>query len=290
MIIGLTGPICAGKDEVAKLLAELGFERLSLVETLRDEARARGIELTRKNLQDLGDELRKQEGVDVLARRVMRRVVPERHYTIESIRNPGEVAALRELADFVLVCVTASDSVRFERMISRGREKDPKTFEDFLHVEARDRGIGQVSYGQQNEACWTLADATLENNTTLYDLKNAVKNIFSQRGFVRKSLVQVITALPSENAALDLVRTLLEQRVIACAQVVSSKSIFWWQGKIQEVPEWVCFMKGNDFSSIEKAIKEKHPYEVPEIVQLAIEKGNADYLDWLTRETSHIVL
>lgn len=290
MIIGVTGPICAGKDEVGKLLSGIGFERLSLVEALRDEARARGIEITRKSLQDLGDDLRQREGVDVLARRVMRQVVPGRNYVIESIRNPGEVAALRELGEFVLLCVRASDSVRFERMVARGREQDPKTFEEFLQVEARDRGIGQASHAQQNEACWALADVTLENNTSLDDLRQSLKDLLSHRGFVPRSLVQVVTALPSESAAFELARSLLEQRVIACAQVVPSKSLFWWQGKVQEVPEWVCFLKGNDFNSIEKAVREKHPYEVPEILQLAIEQGNGDYLAWLARETSHIVL
>lgn len=174
MIIGLTGPICAGKDEVGRLLEEKGFIRLSLVEELREEARKRGIELTRKNLQDLGDLLRQQEGMDVLARKVMSKIVPGKRYTIESIRNPGEVTALKELEGFMLCCITASDFTRFTRMVQRGREQDPQTFEEFLAIEARDRGIGQATYGQQNEACWALADYVLENETTLDDLSKKV--------------------------------------------------------------------------------------------------------------------
>lgn len=177
MIIGLTGPICAGKDEVGKILETQGFKRLSLVEELRNEARSRGIELTRKNLQDLGDLLRQQEGAGVLAKRVMQKVVPGKNYVIESIRNPGEVMALRELKGFMLVCVSASDAVRFQRMVTRSREQDPKTFEEFLAVEARDRGIGQATYGQQNEACWALADVHLENNTSLNDLTNKIHTL-----------------------------------------------------------------------------------------------------------------
>lgn len=285
MIIGITGPICAGKDEAGRLLANLGFERLSLVEALRAEARDRGMEITRKGLQDLGDEMRRSEGVDVLARRVMKHVIPGRNYVIESIRNPGEVAALRELGEFLLLCVRASDHVRFERMIARGREQDPKTFEDFLAVEARDRGIGQAPHAQQNEACWNLADITITNDHRLEDLSQTLREILSRHGYVPRQLVQVITALPSEAAAMDLVRVLLEQRVIACAQVIPSRSLFWWQGKIQEVPEWVCLLKGSDFSAIEKALRAKHPYEIPEIVQLTVDRSNSDYASWLTRET-----
>lgn len=285
MIMGVTGPICAGKDEVGKLLEGMGFERLSLVEVLREEARSRGIEITRQSLQDLGDEMRRNEGVDVLARRVMKQIVPGRNYVIESIRNPGEVVALRELDDFLLLCVRASDHVRFERMVSRAREQDPRTFEEFLAVEARDRGIGQASHAQQNEACWNLADVTITNDHTLEDLNQRVREVLSRQGHVPRPLVQIITSLPSETAAMDLVRALLEARVIACAQVIPSRSLFWWQGKIQEVPEWVCLLKGSDFGAIEKAVRAKHPYEIPEIVQLTVDRSNSEYASWLTRET-----
>ena len=108
MIIGITGPICAGKDEAGKILAKRGFERLSLVEEIREELRRRGTEITRKNLQDLGDALRHSEGVDALARRVMKKIIPGRHYTIESIRNPGEVQALRALYYFILFFFSSS--------------------------------------------------------------------------------------------------------------------------------------------------------------------------------------
>ncbi len=285
MIIGVTGPICAGKDEVGKLLVELGFERLSLVEALRDEARLRGIELTRTNLQDLGDELRKNEGADVLARRVMKQVVPGKDYVIESIRNPGEVSALRELSEFMLLCVTAPDHVRFERMVARAREKDPHTFEEFLQNEARDRGIGQASHAQQNEACWRLADAHLTNDATLEHLRTILREMLSHKGFVPQICVNVVTSLPSETAAREFARALLEERSAACIQIMPGQSLFWWNGKIQEVPEWICFVKGRDFGTIERAIKQKHPYEVPEILQLSVERGNSDYLSWLRRET-----
>lgn len=285
MIIGLTGPICAGKDEVGKLLALRGFQRISLVEELREEARTRGIDLTRKNLQDLGDSLRSQEGIDTLARRVMRKLVSGTSYVIESIRNPGEVEALRSLPDFFLLCVTAPDHLRFERMVTRNREQDPKTIEEFLQVEARDRGIGQASHAQQNEACWKLADGTITNESTLEALDERLRHFLDEQRIAPLQPVHVMTALPSEAAALDLARALLDQRVVACVQILPGRSLFWWNGKIQEVSEWICFMKGRDFAAMERAIKEKHPYEVPEVLQLSTERGSPDYLKWLMRET-----
>ena len=180
MIIGVTGPICAGKDEVGKILNDLGFERISLVEVLRAEARKRGIELTRKNLQDLGDKLRREEGTDTFAKRATKNIVKGKNYVIESIRNPGEVEALRKLPGFVLLCVNSSDEVRFSRMIARGREKDPRTFDEFLKVEARDKGIGQAAYAQQSEASWKLADHSISNEGSIDDLYQQVETLLSE--------------------------------------------------------------------------------------------------------------
>ncbi len=179
MIIGVTGPICAGKDEIGKIFAKKGFERLSLVEELRDEARRRGIEITRESLQDLGDKIRKEKGADALAKKVAMKVSHGKNYVIESIRNPGEVGELKKLKSFFLLCITASDVIRFARMVERGREQDPKTFDDFLKVEARDRGIGQAMHGQQNEACWKMATVTIVNDSTLEELDKKLESVLA---------------------------------------------------------------------------------------------------------------
>jgi len=58
MIIGLTGTMASGKDAVADILKKKGFICLSLSDEVREEAKNRQIELTRENLQILGDEKR----------------------------------------------------------------------------------------------------------------------------------------------------------------------------------------------------------------------------------------
>ena len=177
MIVGITGPICAGKGIVGNILVELGFERFSLADEIREEARRRGIPLTRKTLQDLGDEVRKEEGAGAWARRVANKIVGDKNYVIESIRNPAEVEVFRAFQDFFLFCIEASDFIRFQRMVKRGREEDPRTFEEFLAVEAKDRGIGQATYGQQNEACWKMADMTIANESGIDELKEDVRKM-----------------------------------------------------------------------------------------------------------------
>mgnify|MGYP001572645324 FL=1 len=174
MIIGVVGPIAAGKDEVAAILQEQGFTRLSLADELRAELTEREIELTRTNLQDMGDELRGTHGVDFLAQRVIRQIHSGNNYVITGFRNPAELQALRSLPDFTILAVDATLDDRFKRLLLRGRERDPKTIDEFKIVSDRDLGIGQPLHGQQNGACIELADTRIVNEGTLDDLRKKV--------------------------------------------------------------------------------------------------------------------
>jgi len=85
--------------------------------------------------------------------------------------------------------------------------------------------------------------------------------------------------------AVKIVRSLLEERLIACANIVGPiSSIFWWQGKIDEAREFLVFMKSHEnlFERLSERVKEIHSYEVPEIIALPIIKGSPPYLQWLS--------
>src|SRR5437870_2185126 len=131
MIIGLTGKNGSGKGEVAKYLQERGYHYYSLSDVLREEAGKRGLTITRDNLVELGNELRNERGPGVLAEKIFERLDPEKHYVIDSVRHPSEVQVLRRRRDFLLACIKAPERLRFERLRQRGREKDPRTFEEF---------------------------------------------------------------------------------------------------------------------------------------------------------------
>ncbi len=101
--------------------------------------------------------------------------------------------------------------------------------------------------------------------------------------------IVVLTNLPDCNTAQAMAQHLLELRLAACVNVLSPcLSIYHWQGKIEtaeEVPVLIKSLSGN-FEAIEKAIREKHPYEVPEIISLPITMGYAGYLNWISMVTS----
>ena len=178
MIIGVTGALCAGSDTFGEILSkEKGFIWLAYSDILRDEARKRGIELTRKNLQDLGDEMRKKFGLGILSEKLIENMEVEKSYVVGNIRNPGEVDVLRKKfgKNFVLVRIEASKEIRFERLMKRRREKDPETFEEFKKVEERDFGKNEKEFGQKHFDVFAMADFVVQNNGSFEELK---ENIF----------------------------------------------------------------------------------------------------------------
>ena len=96
--------------------------------------------------------------------------------------------------------------------------------------------------------------------------------------------VVVIMTTANREEAVKIVRNLLEERLIACANIVGPiSSIFWWKGKIDEASEFLVFMKShkNLFERLSERVIEIHSYEVPEIIALPIIGGSPPYLDWL---------
>src|SRR5713101_5470855 len=126
MLIGLTGRNASGKGEVARYLQKKSFYYYSLSDVIRDEIRARGLELTRENLITIGNELRQRYGPNILAERILAKIEDDRHYVIDSIRNPAEVDAFRAAKHFKLIRIEAPPEVRFQRIFKRQRESDPK--------------------------------------------------------------------------------------------------------------------------------------------------------------------
>jgi periplasmic divalent cation tolerance protein len=96
-------------------------------------------------------------------------------------------------------------------------------------------------------------------------------------------LIVFMTASNREEA-VKIVRTLLEERLIACGNIIDSVcSLFWWQGEIEEEKEVLVIMKSREklFKKLSKRVTEIHSYDVPEILAVPIVDGSQSYLDWL---------
>lgn len=179
MIIGFTGRIAAGKETVKSFLVQKGFRYVETSQVLKDELSRRGMEITRENMQDLGDELRARDGLGALMKLVLERIDYEnnknKHFILDSLRNAGEADYLRKQANsFILIAVDAPQRLRFERILSRGKPHDPKTWEEFLLVDNRDYCDENNPHGQQVKYCMERADFMVINDD---DKQKAMKQI-----------------------------------------------------------------------------------------------------------------
>jgi len=180
MIIGLTSFLGAGKTIVGDYLVQKkGFAFYSLSDALREELTKRGQEITRERLQDVGNELRRKFGNDILAKRILEQIShakKKNNYVIDSIRNPAEIEALKKNKDFTLWFIDAPVDVRFERVKQRQREKDPITFKDFKAAEERELK-SKDSANQQLLRCREMADAVIMNDSSVEELYKKIEKL-----------------------------------------------------------------------------------------------------------------
>lgn len=109
----------------------------------------------------------------------------------------------------------------------------------------------------------------------------------AERKRPRTHAVLVLSAYPSRAAAERAARSLVRDRVLACATVVpGGKAFYRWNGREHADPSALLWGKtlGSRASAAVRAIRERHPDTVPEILVLPIRGGHAPYLEWLAGE------
>ncbi|MEK6733233.1 MAG: AAA family ATPase [Candidatus Omnitrophota bacterium] len=178
MIIGLTGANASGKGEAAEYLKSKGFEYYSLSDILREEARVKGIEPSRENLIMLGNKLRREKGLSILAELAIKKIKDKRNYIIDSVRSPFEIKALRQLKGFTLIGIDAPVETRFNRILSRNRAGDPGTLEDFIEKERKENISADTN--QQLENCLKLADKIIINDSTIEEFHKRIYEVIKK--------------------------------------------------------------------------------------------------------------
>jgi periplasmic divalent cation tolerance protein len=97
----------------------------------------------------------------------------------------------------------------------------------------------------------------------------------------------VLTTLGSADEARLFVTGLVADRLIACGTLLPrAASIYRWEGAITEEEEVVVLLKtdASKWDELSAAVEERHPYEVPELLAIPVERGAELYLSWLTNE------
>jgi len=101
-------------------------------------------------------------------------------------------------------------------------------------------------------------------------------------------VVVLVTAGSSEDAG-RIGLTLVEEELAACANVVGPiRSIYRWQGAIEEATEHLLLLKARaaDADAVAARVRALHTYDVPEVLALPVSAGSAPYLAWLAEATA----
>ena len=99
----------------------------------------------------------------------------------------------------------------------------------------------------------------------------------------------VLTTFEHKDLAKCLARTIVENKMAACATILpKATSIYAWEGRIEEASEFVLLIKTHQdkAEALMSYIKTNHVYTIPEIIQLPIIGGNQAYLDWVKTSLS----
>ena len=102
-------------------------------------------------------------------------------------------------------------------------------------------------------------------------------------------VVIVLTNLPDRAAAVKLAQELVARRLAACVNVLAEcASIYRWKGGIENAAEVPVLIKtrAGRYAEVEAAIRELHPYELPEIIAVPVRHGLDAYLQWVADETA----
>jgi periplasmic divalent cation tolerance protein len=102
------------------------------------------------------------------------------------------------------------------------------------------------------------------------------------------SALLVLTNLPDRASAEKLADSLVERQFAACVNILAPcRSVYRWQGVVERTEEHPLLIKTTPerYAALERAIVEAHPYELPEVIAVRIERGLPAYLDWVASET-----
>ncbi len=171
-IIAFVGMPASGKSEAASVSRHLNIPVVSMGDVVREEAARRGLAPTDENIGGTGSNLRKEEGMDVIARRCVPKIrsINAPVIVIDGTRNIDEVEYFKKQfgTDFLLIAIHAPLELRFERVRKRARSDDMTSIGDLIKRDEREKGWGL-------DRAISIADVTINNTGTIEKFQNEIE-------------------------------------------------------------------------------------------------------------------
>ncbi len=177
-IIAFAGLPFSGKSEAVEIAKEMKIPVIRMGDAIWEETKNQGLELSDKNVGKIANQMRKEHGMDIWARRTlenMRLLDKEEIIVIDGVRNNEEIETFKQElnGDFIVVAIEASTKTRHRRAMNRGRQDDSK---DEQQIKERD----------QREIGWGLnkviddADITIENEGSIDEFKEEINKLLDE--------------------------------------------------------------------------------------------------------------
>ena len=100
--------------------------------------------------------------------------------------------------------------------------------------------------------------------------------------------VIIVSTYPDKKIVTKIANDLVEKRLTACVNILQISSIYSWKEKIENTSEFLAIFKTTqkNKNSLKNAIKNTHPYKIPEIAEIDVHSINQPYLKWLIESTN----
>jgi len=199
-VIGIVGPIGAGKDVVSSFLEQkYGFKTVNMGDIVREFTSKKGKKLTRENLHKIQKEYTDKYGQGFFAQETIKRVINnwsisgelttenmtmEIRAIINGIRRMEDARIPKERFgnNMLLIAVSSEQKLRYERLKARGNERDPDNFESFMKQEDAEKRLFDIPKLME------FADVKVENNGNMEQLQKAIQTVLLEKNFIRLSV------------------------------------------------------------------------------------------------------
>jgi uncharacterized protein YprB with RNaseH-like and TPR domain/predicted nuclease with RNAse H fold/dephospho-CoA kinase len=170
-VIGLSGPIAAGKTTAGKFLESQGFHYGRFSQVLESLLNEKGIKSNRQNLQKIGEEVNKNQGQRWLCKKLLQMLPNQGDMVIDGLRHPEDHAFMVETfgSAFLHLYIDSPEDVRMERYVTNNMGKKREFLKAVKHsVEAKVLKL------------YSLAHIVVKNVATISAFKSRVKKIINK--------------------------------------------------------------------------------------------------------------
>lgn len=173
-LIGFVGMPASGKSEASAVARILKIPVVNMGDEVREEAKRRGLPPTDENIGGTGTALRRDEGMDAIAKRCVPKIRAQRNdvVVVDGTRNIEEVNYFKKHFgdDFKLIAINAPFELRFERVKKRARSDDMTGIEELKRRDEREKSWGL-------EKAMDMSDITLNNTRSIEEFQEEIRKL-----------------------------------------------------------------------------------------------------------------